>query len=217
MLNILHLPKWYPHRYDDQDGDFVARHVAPSAAHGGAGGGPARAAVVFATVARGPLPSLLVEEADLGGPVPTWRYYYRARPTGLGPLDKLLKLGLWLLAQHRGLRAVRRHWAGAGPDLVHAHVLFRPAAWAWWLRLRHGTPYVLTEHWTVFQPANVGRLGWLKRWLAGALVRRAAAFTPVSADLGRALAALGGVHASTSVVPNVVDTALFHPPAAPHE
>ncbi|WP_258048930.1 hypothetical protein [Hymenobacter sp. NBH84] len=27
-LRVLMLPKWYPHRYDDQDGDFVARHVA---------------------------------------------------------------------------------------------------------------------------------------------------------------------------------------------
>ena len=215
LLKVLHLPKWYPHRYDDQDGDFVARHVAAIAAHGGAGGSDLQTAVVFATVARGPLPTLLVEEADLGGPIPTWRYYYRARPTGLGPLDKLLKLGLWLLAQRRGLRAVRRHWAGAGPDIVHAHVLFRPAAWAWWLRWRHGIPYVLTEHWTVFQPVNVARLGGLKRWLAGGLVRQAAAFTPVSADLGRALAALGGTNAQTIVVPNVVDTELFQLPAEP--
>ncbi|MBJ6143724.1 glycosyltransferase [Hymenobacter sp. BT559] len=211
MPRILHLPKWYPHRYDNQDGDFVARHVAAIAANGG----PVQAAVVFATVARGPLPTLLVEEADLGGPVPTWRYYYRARPTGLPPLDRLLKLGLWLLAQQRGLRAVRRHWGGARPEVVHAHVLFRPAAWAWWLRWRHDTPYVLTEHWTIFQPANVGRLGWLRRWLVGQLVRRAVALTPVSADLGRALAALGGVNAHTIVIPNVVDTELFCPPTEP--
>jgi glycosyltransferase involved in cell wall biosynthesis len=209
-VKVLHLPKWYPHRYDDQDGDFVARHVAAIAAHGGA----VQSAVVFATVARGPLPTLLVEETDLGGPVPTWRYYYRARPTGLAPLDKLLKLGLWLWAQRRGLRAVQQHWAGARPDVVHAHVLFRPAAWAWWLQWRHGIRYVLTEHWTAFQPANAGRLGRLRRWLAGWLVRQAAAFTPVSADLGRALAALGGINPHTTVIPNVVDTELFHLPAA---
>jgi glycosyltransferase involved in cell wall biosynthesis len=214
LRKVLHLPKWYPHRYDDQDGDFVARHVAAIAAHGGPGGEPVQSAVLFATVARGPLPGVLVEEVDLGGLVPTWRYYYRARLTGLAPLDKLLKLGLWLLAQRRGLRAVRRHWAGARPDVVHAHVLFRPAAWAWWLRWRHGTPYVLTEHWTAFQPANAGRLGWLRRRLAGWLVRQAAAFTPVSADLGRAVAALGGVNTATTPIPNVVDTELFHPPAA---
>lgn len=212
---ILHLPKWYPHRYDDQDGDFVARHVAAIAAHAGLNAGPAASAVVFATVARGPLPALLVEEADLSGPVPIWRYYYRAHPTGLALLDKLLKAGLWLLAQQRGLRAVRQYWGGAKPSVVHAHVLFRPAAWAWWLRWRHGTPYVLTEHWTAFQPANAARLGWLQRRLAGWLVQRADAFTPVSANLGQALAALGGVNTCTTVIPNVVDTGLFRPPAVP--
>ncbi|RZK45985.1 MAG: hypothetical protein EOO59_20060, partial [Hymenobacter sp.] len=184
MLKILHLPKWYPHRYDDQDGDFVARHIAAIAAHGGENGGPTQSAVVFAAVARGPLPTLIAEDSDLSGPVPTWRYYYRARPTGRAPLDKLLKLLLWLLCQRRGLRAVRQHWAGARPDVVHAHVLVRPAALAWWLRWRHGIPYVLTEHQTALLPANAARLSWLRRWLIGRLVRRASASLPVSADLG---------------------------------
>ncbi|RYY21593.1 MAG: glycosyltransferase family 4 protein [Cytophagaceae bacterium] len=216
MLRILHLPKWYPHRYDDQDGDFVARHVAAITAHGEAAGGPVQSAVVFAAVARGPLPTLIAEDHDLRGPVPTWRYYYRARPTGLAPLDKLLKLLLWLLCQRRGLRAVRQHWAGARPDVVHAHVLVRPAALAWWLRRRHGTPYVLTEHQTALLPANATRLGRWRRWLVGRLVRGAAASLPVSADLGRALAALGGVNSHTIIIPNVVDTKIFHPPTAPN-
>lgn len=55
------LPKWYPHRYDDQDGDFVGRHVAAIAAHGGA-----EVAVLFAAVARGPLPTLLADDEDWG-------------------------------------------------------------------------------------------------------------------------------------------------------
>ncbi|WP_151089424.1 glycosyltransferase [Hymenobacter baengnokdamensis] len=211
-MHILHLPKWYPHRYDDQDGDFVARHVAAIAAQPGI-----ESAVVFAAVARGPLPQLIDAEVDLAGPVPTWRYYYRARPTGLAPLDKLLKLLLWLWCQRRGLRAVRRHWAGRRPEVVHAHVLLRPAALAWWLRAWHGIPYVLTEHQTALLPANAARLGRARRWLVGQLVRRAAASLPVSHDLARALAALGGANPRTVVIPNVVDTQLFYPPTAPSE
>lgn len=209
-MRILHLPKWYPHRYDDQDGDFVARHIAAIAQQPGIA-----SAVVFAAVARGPLPTLIAEDHDLSGPVPTWRYYYRARPTGLAPLDKALKLGLWLWCQQRGMRAVRRHWVGRRPDVVHTHILFRPAALAWWLRQWHGTPYLITENWTAFQPGNVERLGGLRRWLAGFLVRQAAAYTPVSDDLRRALAALGGTNAHTVIIPNVVDTELFHPSPTP--
>jgi glycosyltransferase involved in cell wall biosynthesis len=214
-LKVLHLPKWYPHRYDEQDGDFVARHVAAIAAHGGVDGGSVDSAVVFATVARGPLPKLIEADHDLSGAVPTWRYYYRARLTGLAPLDKALKLLLWLECQRRGQRAVRQHWDGARPDVVHAHVLLRPAIVAWWGQLRHGTPYLLTEHQTALLPAKAARLSWLYRWLVGQLVRQAAAVLPVSHNLAEALVALGGTNSATVVVPNVVDTELFHPPVNP--
>jgi glycosyltransferase involved in cell wall biosynthesis len=211
----LHLPKWYPHRYDDQDGDFVARHVAAIAAHGGAGGGPVQSAVVFATVARGPLPTLIAEDHDLGGPVPTWRYYYRAHPTGLAPLDKLLKLLLWVGCILHGLRAVRRHWQGQPPSLLHAHVLLRTGLLAWALRGLRGLPYVVTEHWTIYLPERRALLPGWRRWLTGAVVRRAAALHTVSRALAEALGALGARAPHTAVIANVVDMELFRPgPAA---
>ena len=207
-MRTLHLPKWYPHRYDDQDGDFVARHVAAIAAGAPAGW---QAAVVFAAVARGPLPGLIDEEVDLAGPVPTWRYYYRARLTGWGPLDKLLKLALWLACQRRGRAAVRRHWGGAGPDLVHAHVLLRTGLLACWLRLTRGVPYLLTEHWTLYLPARAARVGWWRRRLTRAVVRRAGALHTVSQALADALAALGARAPRLAVIANVVDADLFRP------
>lgn len=213
-MRVLHLPKWYPNRYDDQDGDFVARHIA-AIAQTATPAAPLETAVLFAAVARGALPSLISLEADLVGAVPTWRYYYRAHLTGFGPLDKLLKLGLWLECMRRGLGAVRRHWGGSQPDIVHAHILFRTGALALWLKHRHRIPYLITENWTVFLPANSGRLGRLRGKLAGLLVRQAAAYTPVSEDLRQALARLGGVSPHTVIIPNVVDTDLFHPPTPP--
>ncbi|KAA9325516.1 glycosyltransferase family 4 protein [Hymenobacter busanensis] len=213
LPRVLMLPKWYPNRYDDQDGDFVARHVDAIARVADADG-PARIAVVFAAVARGPLPRLIDVEVDLKGRVPTWRYYYRARLTGIGPVDRLLKLVLWTLCTWRGLRAVRRHWGGQWPEIVHAHVLLRTGAFALALKWLRGIPYLITENWTIFAPANVWKLGRFRQWLAGLLVRQAAAYTPVSDDLRRNLARLGGVNPRTVIVPNVVDTELFHLPAA---
>jgi glycosyltransferase involved in cell wall biosynthesis len=210
LLRILHLPKWYPHRYDDQDGDFVARHVATIAAQPGL-----TSAVVFAVVAQGPLPRLVVREVDLRGPVPTWRYYYRARLTGLGPLDRLLKLGLWLGCVLHGLRAVRRHWQGQRPSLLHAHVLLRTGLLAWVLRGLHGLPYVVTEHWTIYLPERRALLPGWRRWLTGAVVRRAAALHTVSRALAGALGTLGARAPHTAVIANVVDMELFWPgPAA---
>ena len=210
-MRILHLPKWYPHRYDDQDGDFIGRHVAAIAA---AAGPSAQLAVVFAAVARTPLTRLIEEDIDLAGPVPTWRYYYRARPTGWGPLDRLLKLGLWLACQRRGYRAVRQHWGGAGPDLVHAHILLRTGLAAWWLKWRRGIPYIITEQWTLYLPARVAQVGWWRRQLTRAVVRRAGALHAVSQALADALGALGARAPRTAVIANVVDAGLFRPVAA---
>jgi len=206
LLRILHLPKWYPHRYDDQDGDFVARHVATIAAQPGL-----VSAVVFATVAQGPLARLVVQEVDLNGPAPTWRYYYRARLTGFGPLDRLLKLLLWLGCALHGVRAVRRHWQGQLPSLVHVHVLLRTGLLALLLRELWRLPYVVTEHWTIYLPERRALLPGWRRWLTGMVVRRAAALHTVSRALAEALAALGARAPRTAVIANVVDLTLFRP------
>ena len=205
----MHLPKWYPNRYDDQDGDFVGRHVAAIAAFGGA-----EAAVLFAAVARGPLPGLTAAEEDFSGPWPVLRYYYRDAPTGLALLDKPLKLLLYFGCLLRGYRRLGQHWAGQPPDLVHVHVLLRTGLFAWVLRAVRGIPFVVTEHWTLYLPQRATGISWLRRVLTRAVVRRAAALHTVSGGLRDAMAALGFVNSNAVVIANVVDTALFRPSAA---
>ncbi|GAB2858356.1 glycosyltransferase family protein [Hymenobacter ruber] len=209
---VLHLPKWYPNRYDDQDGDFVARHVAAIAAHGGA-----KVAVLFAAVARGPLPGLIEADEDFGGAWPTLRYYYRAAPTGLALIDKPLKLLLYFWCLLRGYRRLRQHWAGQRPDLVHVHVLLRTGLFAWALKAVRGIPFIVTEHWTLYLPERAGGISWLRRVLTRAVVRRAAALHTVSDGLRRAMAALGFENPSSVVIANVVDTELFHPILSTHQ
>ena len=206
---ILHLPKWYPNRYDDQDGDFVARHIE-AIARVAATDEPPQMAMVFAAVARGPLRSLIECDADLTGPVPTLRYYYRAHPTGLAPLDKVLKLGLYFWCLLRGYRQLVRHW-GAPPQLVHVHVLLRTGLFAWALKLMRGIPFVVTEHWTLYLPERAAGIGGLRRHLTQRVVRAAAGLHVVSENLRGALAQLGICNAQTVVIPNVVDMALFRP------
>lgn len=200
---VLMLPKWYPHRYDDQDGDFVARHVAAIAPH-------ASVAVLFAAVARGSLPRWTECEADLGGEVPTLRYYYRARFTGLAPVDKALKLLLYFWCLTQGYRQLTAQWGGP-PELVHVHVLLRTGLFAWWLKLTRSIPYLVTEHWTLYLPQNAGRIGKLRHWLSKHVIERAGALHTVSHNLLQAMQQLGLVNARTVILPNVVDTQIFKP------
>ncbi len=106
---------------------------------------------------------------------------------------------------------MRRHWAGARPDLVHAHVLLRPGMLAWWLWLIWRVPYLITEHWTLYLPARAAGMSWWRRGLTRLVMRRASALHTVSQALGRALAALGATARRTVVIANVVDTNLFTP------
>ena len=210
MPRVLMLPKWYPHRYDVLDGDFVERHVAAIAA-----GGHAEVAVLFATVARGPLPALVEAVEDFGGPWPTLRYYYRAAPTGLALIDKPLKLLLYFWCLRRGYRRLRQHWGGQRPDAVHVHVLLRTGLFAWMLRAVRGIPFIVTEHWTLYLPQRAAYMSGLRRRLTAAVVRRAAALHTVSDNLREALAALGATNSHSVTIPNVVDTVLFHPGGRP--
>ncbi|WP_159452031.1 glycosyltransferase [Hymenobacter roseosalivarius] len=204
---VLMLPKWYPNRYDDQDGDFVARHVAAIAPH-------ADVAVVFATVASGPLSAWTECEEDVDGAVPVLRYYYRARPSGLLIVDKVLKLLLYYWCLGQGYKQVVQRW-GAKPDLVHVHVLLRTGLAALWWRWRYGLPYLITEHWTLYLPFRSHTIGWLRRQLTRVVVGHAAALHTVSKALRGAMWNLGFRNDTSVVIANVVDTNLFYPPDAP--
>jgi glycosyltransferase involved in cell wall biosynthesis len=142
--------------------------------------------------------------------VPVLRYYYRARPSGLPVLDKLLKLLLYYWCLGQGYRKLVQRW-GAKPDLVHVHVLLRTGLAALWWQWRHDLPYVITEHWTLYLPQNAGRISALRRWLTRWVVRRATALHTVSRNLQQALSALDIRNGHHVVIPNVVDTNLFQP------
>lgn len=200
---VLMLPKWYPNRYDDQDGDFVARHVAAIVPY-------AHVAVVFATVAGGPLTAWTECEESGDGAVPVLRYYYRARPSGLPILDPLLKLLLYYWCVGQGYKQVVQRW-GANPDVVHVHVLLRTGLAAWWWWWRYDVPYMITEHWTLYLPFRAHTIGWLRRQLTRVVVRRAATLHTVSKALQRAMWNLGFKNDTSVVIANVVDTKLFCP------
>ena len=123
-----------------------------------------------------------------------WRVRYPSRPAAP-----------WhLLAAARGLRLERDY------DLVHAHVFLAgfPAV------LFQRRPVVVSEHWSVFLPEDPATLGAAARLAARVAFGRAARVLPVSTPLRDAIARLAP-HARLEVLPNSVDTSLFHP--GPHE
>ena len=113
--------------------------------------------------------------------------------------------------QHRlGIRAALKRLAADGfrPDVVHAHY-YLAGGMALRIARRRGVAALVSEHSSTF-PA--GTLGAFRLWRARRALGRAALVCPVSAHLERAIRA-AGIEARFRIVPNTVDTDVFHPPA----
>jgi glycosyltransferase involved in cell wall biosynthesis len=129
-----------------------------------------------------------------GEPLPTWQVGYPNRPAAAG----------LLAAAAAGLRRLPAR------DLVHAHFFLAGAPAA----LLSRKPLVVSEHWSVFLPEDPLGLSPPLRAAARLAFGRAGAVLPVSRALERGILEVAP-RARTSVVPNVVDTDLFHPGGEP--
>lgn len=201
---VLWVPKWYPNPNDDQDGNFVEEHARALAAAGG------RLAVIFATYDAHPAAPLLRIEARQEHGFPVVRAFYRKHLTGIELLDRVLKLILYFAGITGAYRAVKKQ-LGRRPTLVHVHVLLRTGLWARAYRGLTGVPYLITEHWTLYRPENAHLIGWWRRALSAWVVRGAAAVHTVSNELAEAMRTLGLRNGRYVTIPNVVDTAIYHP------
>ena len=188
---VLVLPAWYPTPERPLAGPFTRDHARAAATFG-------HRMVVF--LDEGPVSGLrglfeLSEEQD--GALRVVRFRYRP---GTGRLVHLP--GLLLLAR-------RLAGGGSSVDLIHAHIhrMAWPAAILGGLLRR---PFVVTENSSEW-PRGTIEPGALRR--ARIAFPRAALVCPVNERLRQAIEGYG-VRGSFRVVPNTVDTAVFHPPDA---
>ncbi len=199
---ILFLPKWYPDRKQDQNGNFIQQHAQAAAQF-------ANVIVLYANVSEFSGSRLTQFEFRKDDGIPTFYFYYKQRITGIFFIDKLLKLILYFACLSRGFRFVNRMYGR--PDLLHVHVLLRTGLFAWYKCLSIGLPYIITEHWTLYLPQNSHKIGFLRKFLTRLVVKNAAALHTVSENLKQAMQNLGFLNKQNFVIPNVVDTSTFYP------
>jgi glycosyltransferase involved in cell wall biosynthesis len=142
--------------------------------------------------------------------LPAWRVRYRR-------FGRPLSYAAFLAGAAAGIGQAQKV---VHPALLHAHshlAMLPTMAIGAALRL----PIIYTEHWSVFLPDNPNDLSPAMSRAARIALRRAALVLPVSEAMRAALAAYEP-RARFHVVPNAVDTALFHPsdgrsrPTEPH-
>jgi glycosyltransferase involved in cell wall biosynthesis len=194
---VLVVPKWYPWPDRPVFGIFCREQARAIAS--------ANEVVVLASDAVQSPSFRAFELSDsVEDGIRTMRLRYRR------PVVRPAAMGFNIQGAVAALRRLRRD--GFRPDVVHAHV-YSAALPAFVLARLSRAPLVVSEHYTGFQR---GLVRGSDRLVAKTAFRRADLLAPVSEDLASTLRPLAP-ETPMRVVPNVVDTEVFHPPAGPRE
>ncbi|HEX7903132.1 MAG TPA: glycosyltransferase [Chitinophagaceae bacterium] len=205
-MKALWLCSWYPGKTEPFNGDFVQRH--------------ARAAALFMDVqvihvmedASGKIKEQTQEvrrETNL-----TEHIIYINRPaTWWGRLVSNYNI------QRRYQQAIKKYIKEKGkPDIVHVHVTMKAGIAGLWLKRRYGLPFTLTEHWGIYNTAvadNYTKRNNAFKLFTKRIVEQAAGFISVSRFIAEGINQLVTTK-EYIVIPNTVNTELFHYSTNPH-
>ena len=191
-MNILHLLSWFPTPDDPTLGNFCVRMIdaLPEDCHS-----------VILSVCDGKDMTKSFEVKEIPGAHHTHVQIY-IRPPKINAIRKLKMLRMY----QYGLNYIKKHFFE--PDLIHLHVTYPLGQVALLWKKLFGYKYVLTEHWTIYQPQNKDVLvGKLKRKIVK-IANNASVIMPVSMDLQRCMEG-HGVKNRFRVIYNLVNTNIF--------
>ena len=191
-MNILHLLSWFPRPDDPTLGNFCVRMIdaLPEDCHS-----------VILSVCDGKDMTKSFEIKEIPGAHHTHVQIY-IRPPKVNAIRKLKMLWMY----QYGLNYIKKHFFE--PDLIHLHVTYPLGQVALLWKKLFGYKYVLTEHWTIYQPQNKDVLvGKLKKKIVK-IANNAELIMPVSLDLQRCMEG-HGVKNRFKVIYNLVNTDVF--------
>lgn len=191
-MNILHLLSWFPTPDDPTLGNFCVRMIdaLPEDCHS-----------VILSVCDGKNMTKSFEVKEIPGAHHTHVQIY-IRPPKINAIRKLKMLRMY----QYGLKYIKKHFFN--PDLIHLHVTYPLGQVALLWKKLFGYKYVLTEHWTIYQPQNKDVLvGKLKRKII-TIANNAELIMPVSLNLQRCMEG-HGVNNRFQVIYNLVNTDMF--------
>ena len=191
-MNILHILSWFPTPDDPTLGNFCVRMIdaLPEECHS-----------VILSVCDGKDMTKPFEVKEIQGAHHTHVQIY-IRPPKVNAIRKLKMLRMYQV----GLKYIKKHFFE--PDLVHLHVAYPLGQVALLWEKLFGCKYVMTEHWTIYQPQNKDVLvGRLKKKIVK-IANNAELIMPVSLDLQHCMEG-HGVHNRFQVIYNLVNTDIF--------
>ena len=191
-MNILHLLSWFPTPDDPTLGNFCVRMIdaLPEECHS-----------VILSVCDGKDMTRSFEVKEIQGAHHTHVQIYIRPPK----MNVLRKLKMFRMYQY-GLNYIKKRFFK--PDLIHLHVAYPLGQVALLWKKLYGYNYVMTEHWTIYQPQNKDvMVGKLKKKIVK-IANNASLIMPVSLDLQHCMEG-HGIHNRFKVIYNLVNTDTF--------
>ena len=197
--DVLFLPKWYPHRWDPFDGNFVENH-----AHAIKQIASLKILFVHSDDQLSDRLYDFDEKSNQG--ILELRVYFKRSNSGIGLLDRLLNFIRYRKAQQLGYEKL---YPKSEPDLCHVHVLARSSLLAIKLKKEKGIPFAISEHWSGYLPQSGALKASRKSPYYRRIANQASGIHTVTQQLAKAMKG-HGIRNQFTVIPNVVDTDLFH-------
>lgn len=197
---ILWLCSWYPGKLEPFNGDFIQRHAQAAALYND----------IYVIHVYGDASGKIAntrEEIAHHGHLTEHMVYFRKPGNGFG---KILGGYRWLNLMRRTIRHyMRKH---GRPDAVHVHIPMKAGIFGSWMKRRYGISFALTEHWGIYNEIvedNFTKRGRAFQKYTRDFFEQASIFTTVSNFLGEGINRLV-TRKDWIVIPNVVNTGLFH-------
>lgn len=122
--------------------------------------------------------------------------------------NKFLRLIYFLIGMHKAYKLIKNRFGKA--DFSHVQILTRMGVIAWILKIFHGIPYFITEHWSRYLPEHKSYHGFLRKKITNFVVKKSVAISTVSYYLARYMQEEGIKHKNKySILRNVVDEQVF--------
>ena len=199
-LNVLFLPKWYPSKFEEFDGNFIENHAIALSKK-------CRLGVIFVHSDDSITENYLVEKTQQNG-FPEYRVYYKRPLFGFRLLNQIASFFRYRKAQTIGYKT---YLGDIGkPDICHVHINGKSALLANFLKATEKIPFLITEHWSGYTAESGEFSGYFRKKFHQYTAKHSSGITCVSNYLKEAIES-HNIKANFSIVPNVVNTELFQP------
>jgi L-malate glycosyltransferase len=198
-LNVLVLSSWYPNRINRTEGNFNEKF--------------SEAAALFNRVDSIHICSddsmdkkMEIIEFEKDGVYNHYLYFRKKKNENF--INRLAKSYKFL---HYYFYMFRKYKKVYGlPDIIHLNIVYPVGIIVYLISKLYGIPYVISENWTGYLPANYIKKGLVQSFIRRLIANNASVLMPVTQDLKRAMID-HGYQNHYEIVPNVTNPLLFYP------